>query len=310
MKTIPLGHSDLNVTPLAYGCMRLAGTWDPDKVDATRIREGIALLETANEAGINFFDHADIYCRGACERIYGEAVKIHPEWRNYHVVATKCGIRFAGEPNPDSPHRYDFSRTHIIASVEASLRRLNRETIDLLQLHRPDVLMDPSEVAEAFSELHRSGKVRWFGVSNFTPSQVRALAAHLRQPIVVNQVEIHLLRLDCFTDGTLDQCLEMGIRPLSWSPLAQGRLTTGHDPGPHPPTRAILAELDAVARQWGVTREDVALAWLRAHPAGIVPIVGTTQPERIRQAVQSIGLSMDRETWYRLYVAARGARLP
>lgn len=290
--------------------MRIAQTWDPGAVDAPRIEQAIAMLEAADEAGFNFFDHADIYCRGACERIYGEALKRHPEWRRRHVVATKCGIRFADDPVPGAPGRYDFSKAHIVASAEASLRRLNRETIDLYQLHRPDYLMNPAEVAEAFEELHRSGKVRWFGVSNFLPSQVRALAAHLPRALVVNQVEIHLLRLDCLQDGTLDQCLELGMTPLAWSPLAQGRLATGHDPGPLPLPRSVLAELDAVAARLEMTREDAALAWLLAHPAGIVPIVGSTRIERIRRVSGSLKVPMAREDWYRLTTVARGARLP
>jgi predicted oxidoreductase len=310
MKQIPLGVSDLKVSRLAYGCMRLAQNWDPSRVDQNVIEQGIRMLEAADEVGFAFFDHADIYCRGACERIYGEALKRHPEWKRRHVVVTKCGIRFAGDPHPDSPHRYDFSKAHILASAEASLRRLNRDCIDLYQLHRPDVLMDPDEVAEAMDALHRSGKVRWFGVSNFLPSQVRALASRLNQPLIVNQVEIHLLRLDPFTDGTLDQCLELKMTPLSWSPVAQGRLTSSHDPGPHPLTRSLHAALDRVAQEHGVSRAEVAIAWLLTHPSGIIPIIGTTQLERIRRSVDALQVTLDRETWYRLYTVARGAALP
>jgi len=310
METLQLGPTDLKVSRLAYGCMRIARTWDPAKVDAAAIDEGVAMLEAADAAGFTFFDHADIYCRGACEQIYGVALKRHPDWRHRHIVATKCGIRFPGDPQPGSPHRYDFSKAHILASAEASLRRLNRDVIDLYQLHRPDVLMDPAEVAEAFDALHRSGKVRWFGVSNFLPSQVRALQAHWNLPLAVNQVEIHLLRLDPFTDGTLDQCLELNLAPLSWSPVAQGRLADGHDAGPHPLTRSLHAELDAVARTLGISRAEAATAWLLAHPSKIIPIIGSTRPERIRSASEALHVRMDRETWYRLYTTARGAKLP
>jgi predicted oxidoreductase len=310
MEQIDLPSTDLRVSRLAYGCMRIAGCWDPSQVDQRAVDAGIRILEAADEAGFTFYDHADIYCAGACERIYGEALKRHPEWRSRHVIATKCGIRFPGNPNPDSPHRYDFSKEYILASAEASLKRLNIETIDLYQLHRPDALMNPAEIAEAFAALHRSGKVRWFGVSNFSPSQVRALQAHLGRPLVVNQVEIHLLRLDPFTDGTLDQALELSLTPLSWSPVAQGRLTDGHNPGVHPLTRSLHAELDRVASIHGIARAEVATAWLLTHPSKIVPIIGTTQIPRIQKSLDALKVSLDRETWYKLYVTARGSALP
>jgi len=310
MNTLHIKNSGLAVSRMAYGCMRIALTWDKTKVDRPAIDRGIAMLETADAAGFTFYDHADIYCAGACEMIYGEALKKHPEWRKRHVVATKCGIRFGGDPNPSSPHRYDFSRDHILTSAEASLKRLNIETIDLYQLHRPDVLANPEEIAEAFEVLHRAGKVRYFGVSNFKPSQVRMLQAYCKVPLLVNQVEIHLLRLDPFEDGTLDQCLETGMTPLSWSPVAQGRLTEGHDPGPHPLTLQIHAELDKVAKEYGVGRAEVASAWLMAHPSNIIPIIGTTKPDRIKASLDAFKVQMDRETWYRLYVTARGQKLP
>lgn len=310
MQTLTLGASDLTVSRLAYGCMRIARTWDKSKVDQRAIDDGIAMLEAADAAGFTFFDHADIYCSGACEMIYGQALKRHPDWRRRHVVATKCGIRFPGDPAPGSPHRYDFSKAHILASAEASLKRLGVECIDLYQLHRPDALMDPAEVADAFEALHRAGKVRWFGVSNFKPSQVRALQAHIGRPLIVNQVEIHLLRLDPFEDGTLDQCLELNLAPLSWSPVAQGRLTGGHDPGPDARIRSLHAALDELAQAQGVSRAEVATAWLLAHPSRIIPIVGTTQPARIQAATEAFKVPMDRETWYRLYTLARGQKLP
>lgn len=310
MNTLHLGKSDLVVSRLAYGCMRIALTWDKTKVDQSAIDRGVAMLEAADAAGFTLYDHADIYCAGACEMIYGEALKKHPEWRSRHVVATKCGIRFPGDPRPDSPHRYDFSRDHILASAEASLKRLNRETIDLYQLHRPDVLANPAEVAAAFDALHRSGKVRYFGVSNFKPSQVRMLQAHCSVPLLVNQVEIHLLRLDPFEDGTLDQCLELGLTPLSWSPVAQGRLTEGQEATPDSPMAQVHAEMDRIAKAAGVGRAEVASAWLMAHPSNIIPIVGTTKPDRIKASLDAFKVPMDRETWYRLYVTARGRKLP
>ncbi len=314
MKTQRLGRSDLGVSCLAYGCMRLSGSWDRTRLDEEAIQRGIGLVEAAFEVGYTFFDHADIYGDTTCETIFGRALALHPGWRERMVIATKCGIRWADHPSPGDPYRYDFSHEHIVHSVEGSLRRLGIETIDLLQLHRPDLLADPEEIHRAFSELRATGKVREFGVSNFRPSLVAALQKKLPFPLLVNQVEIHLGRLDCLTDGTLDQCLETGLTPLAWSPLDRGRLATGAAPGPQDADRLrrlyLLDALDEAAASLGVDRTAVALAWLRRHPGGIIPIVGSADAGRIRSMAASADLTLDRETWYRLTEAARGERMP
>lgn len=294
--------------------MRIAGTWNPNEITPEREEAGQAAVVAAYEAGYTLFDHADIYCRSQCEAIFGRVLKKIPSMRNEIVIATKCGIRFPGEPNPDSPHRYDFSKEHILASCDKSLRMLGIETIDIYQLHRPDLLMDPAEVGEAFEILHRAGKVRYFGVSNFLPSFVSALQSGLSAPLVVNQVEIHLGRLACFYDGTLDQCLERDITPLSWSPLAGGMLGEGGTVGENHPKRdamvKLLALMDELAGEYGVTRTEIALSWLLKHPSKIVPIVGTVKPDRIRQAIKADEIELTREHWYKLLVAARGEGLP
>lgn len=311
MKTQTLGQTGLDVSSLAYGAMRIAATWNPSEVDAKRVEAGKRSLRAAYEAGFTFFDHADIYCSGECERIHGLLFAEEPSLRSKTVLATKCGIRFPGDPNPDSPHRYDFSAEHILRSCESSLKRLQTDYIDLYQLHRPDFLMDPEDVAEAFAKLHAQGKVRYFGVSNFLPSKVAALQAYLDTPLVVNQVEIHLGRLDCLQDGTLDQCLEAGMTPLSWSPLAGGWLGAGGTPPESKPHLTDLVRLmDELADQMQVSRTEVALAWLLEHPARIVPIVGSTDADRIRSSVRATTVTIGRENWYRLLVAARGLRLP
>lgn len=314
MKTQLLGTSGIEISRLSYGCMRISGSWDRTAVDDAVIRRGIEILEAAVDAGYTFIDHADIYGDTACESIFGHALEKHPDWRGRLVVATKCGIRFEDEPNPGQPHRYDFSYEHILTSVDESLQRLRLQTIDLLMLHRPDFLADPAEIAQAFTELRAAGKVREFGVSNFRPSLFSAVQSALPFPLQVNQVEIHPLRLDCFTDGTLDQCLERTITPMAWSPLAQGRVGTGQDPKPDAPNRehhlAILDALDQAAAQFGCDRTAIALAWLLRHPAGIVPVVGSTKPENIRNAALATHIEMDRDTWYRILLAARGVKLP
>ena len=314
MKTQLLGTSSIEISRLAYGCMRISGSWDRATVDDAVIARGIEILESAVDAGYTFIDHADIYGDTACESIYGHALEKHPEWRDRLVVATKCGIRFEDEPNPGQPHRYDFSYEHILASVEESLGRLRVPRIDLLMLHRPDFLADPAEIARAFTELRAAGKVREFGVSNFRPSLLSAVQSALPFPLQVNQVEIHPLRLDCFTDGTLDQCLERTITPMAWSPLAQGRVGTGQEPKPDAPNRAhhlaILAALDEAAAQFGCDRSVIVLAWLLRHPAGIVPVVGSVNPANIQNAARATEIEMDRDTWYRILLAARGVKLP
>lgn len=271
-------------------------------------QRGIEAIFAAFDAGYRHFDHADIYAQGRCETVYGKALRERPELRSA-IIATKCGIRFGGDPSPDSPHRYDFSAEHIVASCERSLERLGVEMIDLFYLHRPDLLMDPDEIAGAFDHLRTQGKVREFGVSNFLPSTLRALQARLPMKLVAHQIEVSLARLDPFYDGTLDQCLELGIRPASWGPLAGGWLGEG---GKAKDARGekLLGALDEVAARYETTRTILSLAWLLKHPSGIVPIVGTTNPSRIQQSMDAAKLMLSREDWYRLLVAARGEGLP
>jgi len=314
MKTQLLGSTPIEISRIAYGCMRISGSWDRTKVDAEAIKKGIAAVEAAVDAGYTFFDHADIYGDTACESIFGQALALHPTWRDKMVIATKCGIRFEDEPLPGQPHRYDFSFEHIVQSAEESLKRLQVETIDLLMLHRPDFLADPQEIARAFVKLRDEGKVREFGVSNFRPSLVSAVQSALPFALQVNQVEIHLRRLACFTDGTLDQCLERKITPMAWSSLQQGRLATGHVPQPGAPGYdhhvELLRAVDTAAEAYGTERTVMALAWLLKHPSGIVPVVGSAKPESIRIAACATEIDLDRDTWYRILRAARGEKLP
>jgi predicted oxidoreductase len=316
MKTQPIGRSDIVSTRMSYGCMRISFGWDPGKVTAEQRANGRKAVIAAWEAGYRLFDHADIYCAGMGETIYGEALREVPEIRKDAIVATKCGIRFPGNPRPESPQRYDFSGEYIVGSAEQSLKRLGMECIDIYQLHRPDILMDPAEVCAAFEKLHKAGKVKWFGVSNFLPTTVEALQAGLgkKMPLVVQQVEIHPARLDCFVDGTLDQCLVMRMTPLAWSPIGGGLFGDGGKVPSDHPRREILEKLlvvlDTAAKKYGVSRTAIVLAWLMRHPSKIIPIVGSANPDRIRDAAKADDVDMDREDWYRIYIAARGERLP
>lgn len=314
MKSQLLGRSDIEVSRLAYGCMRISGSWDRTKVDAEVIRKGIATIEAAVEAGYTFFDHADIYGDTACESIFGEALAKHPGWRDQLVIATKCGILFEDEPVAGVPHRWDFSYGHIVDSVEGSLQRLKIDTIDLLMLHRPDFLADPREIAAAFTKLRDEGKVRAFGVSNFRPSLFSMVQAVLDFPLLVNQVEVHPLHLDYFSDGTLDQCIEKKVTPMAWSPVAQGRVASGAIADPsaanYEHLTELLGALDKAAADYGVDRSAIVLAWLLRHPSAMIPVVGSVKPENIKNAVRATEIEMDRETWYRILRAARGKKLP
>ncbi len=300
MKTQKIGTTELVTSRLAHGGMRL-----------TTVEEGAGVCVAAYEAGYKLFDTADVYGRGRCESILGQALRQVRGFRDSVLIATKCAVRRSGEPTAEAPTRYDFSEEHILRSCEGSLKRLGIERIDIYQLHRFDILGDPLEVAGAFEKLKREGKVRYFGVSNFTPSQVSMLQRWLNTPIVVNQVQIHLLCLDCFQDGTLDQCLERQITPLAWSPVAEGLLAEGTEVNEDHPRKATLEKLreklDALAADFGVSRTVITLAWLLKHPAGIIPIVGSANPDHIRAAARADDIELSREQWYDLYLAADGA---
>jgi predicted oxidoreductase len=282
---------------------RLAQGW------ASAIRRGLTVSEaTAHvhaclELGITTMDNAAIYGGGEAETLLGAALASEPGLRDRVEIVTKCSVGTWGR----SLYHYDTSRTHIIASVEHSLRELRTERIDLLLIHRPDPLMDADEVAEAFARLRSAGQVLHFGVSNFTPSQFALLSSRLDTPLVTNEVQCSVLHLDVFLDGTLDQCQQMRFRPLAWSPLGGGRLFSEDS------ERALRlrAELEAIAADLGgIPPDQLALAWLLRHPAGIVPIVGTFRPERVAAAAAAEDVSLTREQWFRIWVASTGERLP
>ncbi len=313
MQKVSLGESKLQSSRLAYGCWRIASTGNIQE----DLKTARAAILAAIESGYTLFDHADIYCKGRAESAFGEVLRENPSLRKKILIATKCGIRLADEP-PGSPQRYDFTAEHIIRSCEQSLKRLHTERIDLFQLHRPDWLMEVEEVAIAFASLHKNGKVREFGVSNFKPSQVgllqRALQQKLEKNLVTNQVEVSLAQLTTFEDGTLDQCQALNITPLAWSPLAGGLLgdgatdllpgQKGYKPAP------IITALDAIAVDRGTTRVAIALAWLLKHPTRMIPIIGSIKPDRIRAAATAAEIELTRDEWYRLLIAARGEPLP
>ena len=314
MQTVSLGQSSLTVSRLAYGCRRLAGALDSGKVTPDAEANGRKAVAAAYEFGYSLFDLADVYSDGHCESIFGSVLKEISGMRERVVIANKCGVLKKTDPHPDSPYRYDLSTGHILRSCDRTLKRLGTDAIDLLLIHRPDYLAAPVEIAEAFGKLKKTGKVREFGVSHYRPSQLVALQRACPMPLVVSQVEISLAKIDCLEDGTLDQCLAERITPMAWSPLSAGRLAENTPIDMQAPDHAhrihVREVLELVARERGVTRSVVALAWLLKHPSGIVPIVSSTQIERVRDAINATEIELTRDEWYRLMEAAYGQRLP
>jgi predicted oxidoreductase len=304
--------------------MHLGGSWNANPPTSEEKNKAALLIETALEQGINFFDHADIYTRGKSETVFGEILAASPGLRETIILQSKCGIRFPDTPTPGAPGRYDFSYAHILLSVEDSLTRLQTDYLDILLLHRPDPLADPLEVARAFDELHKSGKVRYFGVSNHTAGQIALLQKYVHQPLIANQVELNLLHSGLITEGilanqdgvtytaalgTLDYCRLHGIMIQAWAPVAGGNLI---DPGPNADAAAqrVAPLIARLAEEKGTTREAVVLAWLLRHPAGIQPVVGTTNRDRLIASCAADSVTLSREEWYALLVAARGKPVP
>ncbi|HLJ38362.1 MAG TPA: aldo/keto reductase [Steroidobacteraceae bacterium] len=295
---IALGDSGLAVAPLGWGMWRLAD----QQGESVRSR-----VEAALEAGCTLFDTADIYGYhrgrgfGIAESLLGGLLREAPQLRERMVLATKAGIA------PPAP--YDSSRQYLIAACDASLRRLNVECIDLFQIHRPDLLTHPAEVARALDELRRAGKIRAAGVSNYSAAQFEALAHHLPFALASVQNELSPLAIEALTDGTLDAAMKHGAAVIAWSPLAQGRLMPG-GLADSARTERVIAALESIAQRAGVSRAAVAYAWVMAHPARPIPLIGSQNPANIRAARAAYGVDLTREEWYRVLVAARGAPMP
>lgn len=326
MKTYRIPNTDLDVTRIAYGCMPLGGAWDNSPLTDDVRKSALISIQAALDAGITFFDHADIYCRGKSEEVFAGVWKDSPNLRQKIYVQSKCGIRFEDEPAPGTGQRFDFSYEHIMRSVEGSLKRLQTDYLDVLLLHRPDPLVEPEEVARAFDELKAAGKVRWFGVSNHTAAQLDLLRKYVRQPIVFNQVAMNVMHTHMLdegivfnqdrpakvirNEGTIEYCRQHDITLQAWGSLAWGRLTGGNKQ-PLSEAEAKAAALVAeMAQQKGVSGEAILVAWLLRHPAKVQPVIGTTKPARIAASCEGDGVELTREEWYRLFVAGRGDRLP
>lgn len=306
MKTILLGKTGLQVPALAVGCMRMN---DIDKKEAERF------IQNALEQGAYFFDHADIYGQGACEEIFADAIHMNASVRESIILQSKCGIR--------PGIAYDLSKEHIVTSVENSLKRLKTDYLDVLLLHRPDALVEPEEVAEAFDILHNSGKVRHFGVSNHNPMQIELLQKYVRQPLHINQLQFSITNCNMVKQGifvnmlddaainrdgsVLDYCRLHDITIQPWSPFQFGffeGVFLGNDKFPE-----LNAKIDEIAKKYEVSNTTIAMAWILRHPANMQPITGTMNRNRFNDCVKATEICLTREEWYEIYMAA-GNMLP
>jgi predicted oxidoreductase len=305
MKTLTLGTSPLVASEISLGCMRIAGM-APEAVDT--------LIRTSWEAGINFYDHADIYGKGKSEEVFAKSVQRLGLKRESLLLQSKCGIR---------PGMFDFSKEHILTSVDGILTRLETDYLDTLLLHRPDALVEPDEVAEAFSALKDSGKVRHFGVSNHNPAQIELLQASLPMKLEANQLQFSItntgmldhglnvnMEIERSNDrdgGVLDYCRLKKITVQPWSPFQYGFFEGAFLGSPKFPK--LNEVLDTMAAEFGVTSTTLAIAWILRHPARMQPIVGTTSPERVAQVAKASDITLSRAQWYEIY-RATGKTLP
>ncbi|BAB07646.1 aldo/keto reductase family oxidoreductase [Halalkalibacterium halodurans] len=300
MRTIKLGSSSLEVPVVAVGCMR---------INAISKKEAERFVQTALEQGANFFDHADIYGGGECEEIFADAIQMNEAVREKIILQSKCGIREG---------RFDFSKEYILQSVDGILQRLKTDYLDVLLLHRPDALVEPEEVAEAFDLLESSGKVRHFGVSNQNPMQIELLKKFVRQPIVANQLQLSITNATMISSGinvnmenesainrdgsVLDYCRLHDVTIQPWSPFQYGffeGVFLGNDLFPE-----LNKKIDELAEKYEVSNTTIAIAWLLRHPANMQPVIGTMNLKRLKDCCKASEIRLTREEWYEIYRAA------
>lgn len=300
MRTMKLGQSTLEVPVVSVGCMRINSL---EKTEAEQF------VQTALDLGANFFDHADIYGSGTCEEIFADAIGMNDDIREKIILQSKCGIRKG---------MFDFSKEHILESVDGSLKRLNTDYLDILLLHRPDTLVEPDEVAEAFDNLERSGKVRHFGVSNQNPMQIQLLKKSVKQTIVANQLQLSITNANMISSGfnvnmenepavnrdgsTLDYCRLNDITIQPWSPFQYGffeGVFLGSEKFPE-----LNEKIDEVAAKYEVSNTTIAIAWLLRHPAHMQPVIGTMNIGRLKDCCKASEIQLSREDWYGIYRAA------
>src|SRR5258707_3831768 len=305
MKNVKLPNNEMNASEISLGCMRISSLTN---------QEISTLIHTAMDEGINFFDHADVYADGKCEEKFSEALDMNASLREKMILQTKVGI---------SKDCFDFSKEHILEAVDGSLKRLRTEHLDVVLLHRPDALVEPEEVADAFTILETSGKVKYFGVSNQNPMQIELLRKFVKQKILFNQLQLSITNTGMIDAGInvnmqinhsidrdgsiLDYCRLNDINIQPWSPFQYGFFEGAFLDNPKFPE--LNQTVDAIAKDKGVTNTAIAIAWLLRPPAHMQPILGTTNPQRVKDSCQASGITLSREEWYQIYLAA-GNKLP
>lgn len=301
MKTLKLGKSDLNVPAIAVGCMRM---------NSLDLNQANVFINEALEIGANFFDHADIYGGGECEEIFSKAIDMDQGKREKMILQSKCGIR--------PGIAFDFSKEHIINSVDGILKRLQTDYLDILLLHRPDALVEPEEVAETFDLLQSQGKVRHFGVSNQNPMQIMLLQKYVKQPIIANQLQLSITNTNMITQGMhvnmlddaavnrdgsiLDFCRLNDITIQPWSPFQFGffeGVFLGNEDFP-----VLNKKIREIALKYGVSNTTIVIAWILRHPAKMQPVTGTMKTSRLKDCVKGCDVSLTREEWYEIYLSA------
>lgn len=293
--------TSLQFSPIIIGTMRL-GIWGVDM----STKELEKYIDQCLELGLKDFDHADIYGHYTEEARFGAVIKKRPDLKSKLQITTKCGIKMLAENRPQHKIKsYNSGKAHIIASAENSLKELGLECLDLYLIHRPDYLMDPAEIAEAVENLKKAGKIKAFGVSNFTSSQFELLNAYT--PLATNQIEISLLALEALDDASLDQCMRHKIPPTAWSPFGGGSIFSDQE---DPRIKRIRKTATELGEKHGASIDQILLAWLYRHPSGIIPIVGSSKIERIQQAAEAAKIRLSREEWYELLQASRGEEVP
>ncbi len=300
MKKIELAQN-LKISPIVHGHWRL-NDWKISKQDL------LELTQRAIEYGITTFDHADIYGDYNCEKLFGDVLINKKGLRNDIQIITKCGIKLVSDKFPERKAKYyDYSYNYIISSVNQSLINLRTDYIDLLLLHRPSPFFAVEEVAKAFSDLKKSGKVLQFGVSNFDPNQYEMLDSYSEDKLVTNQIEISPYCLENFKNGNLDFLLKKKIRPMAWSPLASGEIL-------FPKTekgQRLLKCITEIAHELGEESIDkIIYQWLLMHPSGIIPVIGTSKSSRLKNAIDAFNIKLSLEQWFRIYIASQGTEMP
>ena len=292
---------DFFLSRIVHGHWRLA-EWKMSDSELIRFTEQLI------DWGITSFDHADIYGNYSCEKLFGDALSLNKSLRDKIQIISKCGIKLKSDKFPEREIKiYDYSYGHIMSSVEQYLKNFRTDRIDLLLFHRPAPFFDPEEVCQAMHDLKRDGKVLNFGVSNFTPGQYAMLQSYSDIRLVTNQLEISPYCLEHYESGNIDFLLKERIKPMAWSPLAGGRIFQPTDEK----GKRLLTVFTEISKEMNLETVDMVIyAWLVKHPSGIIPVVGTGKPERVKLAVDALNVEMSLEQWYRIYNASKGEGLP